>query len=215
MRVIDLTHPITQDMPVYPGTERPRLEAVSTYEADGFRESRLSITTHTGTHMDPPAHILPGRTTLDRFPVSRFVGTAVVIDCTDLGEGDRITLDHIRRRGVLAEQAEFLLFRTGWDRYWGTPRYFSGYPCMDGGAADYLLRREKKGVGLDTISLDPVDDGALTLHNLLFRNHEVVAVENLTHLDQAGEGLFTFCALPLSHRDADGSPVRAVAIFDD
>ena len=61
MRVIDLTHTIKEDMPVYPGTETPTLTPVSVYEKDGFRESLLRMTTHTGTHMDPPAHLFPGR----------------------------------------------------------------------------------------------------------------------------------------------------------
>ena len=68
MKVIDLTHVIAADMPVYPGTEPPRLESANTYEANGFKETLLTMSSHTGTHMDPPAHLFPGRTTLDQFP---------------------------------------------------------------------------------------------------------------------------------------------------
>ena len=63
MRVIDLTHTIREDMPVFPGTENVRLIPVNTYEKDGFKETLLEISTHTGTHMDPPAHVFAGRTT--------------------------------------------------------------------------------------------------------------------------------------------------------
>ena len=81
MKVIDLTHVISEDMPVYPGTEPPKLEPANTYEKDGFKETLMSMYTHTGTHMDPPAHLFADRTTLDQFPVSQFVGKALVIDC--------------------------------------------------------------------------------------------------------------------------------------
>jgi len=68
MRVIDLTHVIESSMPVYPGTEPPTFEPANTYEKDGFKETRISMFTHTGTHMDPPAHLFRNRATLDAFP---------------------------------------------------------------------------------------------------------------------------------------------------
>ena len=99
MKVIDLTHVIEEKMPVYPGTETPRLEPANTYEKDGFQETRISMFSHIGTHMDPPAHLFPQRTTLDCFPPEQFIGKAIVIDCRDLSEGESITLDYIRRTG--------------------------------------------------------------------------------------------------------------------
>ena len=60
MRVIDLTHTIKADMPVYPGTGTPKLEPANTYEENGFRETLVSFYSHTGTHMDPPAHLFAG-----------------------------------------------------------------------------------------------------------------------------------------------------------
>lgn len=80
MRVIDLTHTIKENMPVYPGTGTPKLETANTYEENGFRETLVSFYSHTGTHMDPPAHLFAGRTTLDAFPASQFLGRALVID---------------------------------------------------------------------------------------------------------------------------------------
>lgn len=213
MRVIDLTHVISPDMPVYPGTEGPKFLPANSYEKDGFKETLLSFYTHTGTHMDPPAHLFAGRTTLDAFPASHFVGKAVVIDCSDLREGDRITMDHVRRNPA-AQEAEYLLFRTGWDRYWGMERYFGDYPCITPEVAEYLTASGKKGVGLDTIGLDPIADVNLTLHKQLFREHDIVIIENLTNLEQLGSDPVTFCALPLKHQDADGSPIRAIAILD-
>lgn len=215
MKIIDLTHTISPDMPVYPGTEGPKFQSANTYEKDGFKETLLTMYTHTGTHMDPPAHLFPGRTTLDQFPVSQFAGSAAVIDCSDLQEGQLITMDYLERQMELAERAEFLLFYTGWERYWGTERYFGDYPCVSDEVLDYVMRRRKKGIGLDTIGLDPVADVNLTRHKKLFRETEAVVIENLMNLAPLSGRLFDFFALPLKHLDADGSPIRAVAVLRD
>jgi len=211
MKAIDLTHFISEDMPVYPGTEGPVLDPANTYEKDGFKETRMTMYTHTGTHMDPPAHLYAGRTTLDQFPVEQFIGRALVIDCTDLTDGQRVPLEYITRYGKKADEADFLLFRFGWDKHWGTPAYFGNYPYLNDETVDYLITQHKKGVGLDVIGIDPIADANLTIHKKLFAHNEIVVIENLCHLDQIGPGLCWFFALPIKHADADGSPVRAVA----
>lgn len=214
MEIIGLTHYISEDMPVYPGTEGPRFTPANSYEADGFKETLMTMYTHTGTHMDPPAHLFSGRTTLDQFPVTQFVGKALVIDCSDLKEGQRITMRCIDRQRENADKAEFILFHSGWDKYWGTENYFGDYPCIDSEVADYLVNSHKKGVGLDTIGLDPIADTDLSLHKKIFRANEIVIIENLMDLHLIGDELFTFCALPIKHVDADGSPVRAIALVE-
>ncbi|MHC1722987.1 MAG: cyclase family protein [Aminipila sp.] len=214
MKVIDLTHYISEDMPVYPGTEGPKFLPANSYQVDGFKETLMTMYTHTGTHMDPPAHLFSGRTTLDQFPISQFVGTALVIDCSNLKEGQRITMDYVNKCKAKADKAEFILFRTGWDKYWGTEQYFGDYPCISEEVADFLINSQKKGVGLDVIGLDPIADTNLTLHKKLFYKNEIVIIENLMNLDVMGNDLFTFCALPLKHIDADGSPIRAIAFLN-
>ena len=214
MRVIDLTHFISEDMPVYPGTEGPKLEPANTYEKDGFKETLMTMYTHTGTHMDPPAHLYKGRTTLDQFPISQFVGKALVIDCTDLSEGDLIKMDRIDKVREKADKADFLLFRMGWDKYWGTDKYFGDYPYIDDPVVEYIIKGNKKGVGLDVIGIDPISHEDLPIHKKLFKNNEIVVIENLMNLELVGNDLFTFCALPMKHIDADGSPIRAIALFD-
>ena len=168
--------------------------------------------THTGTHMDPPAHIFAGRTTLDQFPADQFVGRALVIDCRELKEGQFITMEHIRKYGDKARQADFLLFNLGWDKFWGMDAYFGNFPCMDMEVLEYIMAGNYKGIDVDAISIDPIDD--LTRHRILFRETEIVNVENLKDLDLCGDDLFWFSCFPLKLADCDGSPVRAVAYFD-
>lgn len=214
MKVLDLTHCIAEGMPVYPGMEGPKLTIANSYAKDGFQETLMTMYSHTGTHMDPPAHIYPGGTTLDAFPIEQFIGSALVIDCRHLKAGERITMNEIEPVKQLADQAEFLLFSTGWDRYWGEQRYFGEYPCIDETVAEYLIAHHKKGVGLDVMGLDPITDENLTMHKKVFLNHDMVIIENLKGLDRVGTALFTLLALPLKHLYADGSPIRAVALLE-
>ena len=214
MKVIDLTHTITPDMPVYPGTEPPKFLPANSYEKDGFRETLLQMYTHTGTHMDPPAHLFAGRTTLDQFPASQFIGKALVIDCRDLAEGSAITMEKLRKTGGKADRADFLLFNLGWDKRWGTEDYFGDYPGLDDETLEHIIRGNYKGIGFDVIGLDPIADGNLTRHKKLFQERYSLNIENRKNLELCGEELFWFSCFPLKIENADGSPIRAVAWFE-
>lgn len=215
MKVVDLTHTISENMPVYPGTEGPKLEIANTYKKDGFKETLLTMFSHTGTHMDSPAHLFAERTSLDLFPVQQFIGKALVIDCSDLQEGERITMNHIESVKEKADKAEFILFYTGWDKLWGTSSYFGRYPYITEEVAEYLIYSKKKGVGLDVIGIDPISDKNLIIHRKLFCKTDIVIIENLTGLGTIGNDLFTFCALPIKYENSDGAPIRCVAILDE
>lgn len=200
----DLTQMIRPGMPVYPGTEPPQLSPASTLARDGFCETLLHMTSHTGTHMDAPAHILPGGATLDTLEVSRFCGKAVVIDCSGRS---RITADLLD--GV-TEPVDFLLFHTGWDLRWGDASYFDGFPVLDEAAVRRCIQLCKKGVGVDALSVDAANSEVLTNHYALLEAGLVV-VENLRGLTELAGQRVHFTALPLRFAGADGSPVRAVA----
>lgn len=215
MKVIDLTQLISNDMPVYPGTAQANLEVVNSYETDGFRETMFRMTSHTGTHMDAPYHLFPERIKLDELPASQFVGKALVIDCSDVEKGGVIGMERIEAVKEMADEAEFLLFRTGWDENWGKEKYFGAYPVVSMEICQYALDSGKKGLGFDTIGIDPISDAVLTRHKMLLSQKDIVIIENLTQLDKIGGGLFTFAALPLKYQDADGAPIRAVAILEE
>ena len=214
MKVIDLTHTISENMPVYPGTEPPRLSAACTVEETGFKETLLQMYSHTGTHMDAPAHMVVKGVTLDKFEPAQFYGSALVIDCSKLGEGEHIDMSFIEHSRELAEKADFLLFRTDWDEKWGTDAYFRDFPCISSDVADFIVTTNKKGVGLDVISIDPVTGSGFENHKTLLKQNTIVIIENLCNLDMIGSGMFTFIAAPLKFENSDGAPVRAFAIMD-
>lgn len=206
MKVYDLTHTIKNDMPVYPGTEQPKLTTACTLEAAGYRETLLHMFSHTGTHMDAPAHMLLDGAALDSYGADKFAGTAVVVDCRG---HESISLPLLQ--GYDLNGVDFVLFCTGWDKKWGSPDYYAGFPCLTADAAAYLAALPLKGVGEDSISLDPCDSVDFPNHITLL-GADFVNTENLTGLDALIGRRFTFVTLPLKFENSDGCSCRAIAM---
>lgn len=212
MKIIDLTHTIYPDMPVYPGTEKPVFLMANTLEKEGFLEHKITMYSHTGTHMDAPAHIFKDGQTLDMFEPGRFIGTAAIADLT--GSAGPITVQDLEPYKDMIAKADFFILKTGWSKYWDSEKYYEKFPAMCVEAAQWLTQFCLRGVGVDAISIDDIDSSDLPVHRVLL-SKSIVIIENLTNLDLIRKDSFVLSALPLKIRNADGSPVRAVAIEYD
>ena len=151
--------------------------------------------------------------TLDQFPADKYVGTAYVLDCSDLA-GKEIPKARLQLHASEIEAADFLLLYTGWEKYWGSEQYFSPFPVLSLEAAEYLAAFPLKGVGTDAISIDPMDTVDYPVHKILL-GAGFVNTENLCNLASLVGKAFPYATLPLHFKDADGSPVRAVAMPED
>ncbi len=211
MTTIDLSQILNERMPVYPGTEQPVFREATTIERDGFAEKLLSLYSHTGTHMDAPAHILTAAKSLDDFGIDTFIGRGRVLDATGLS--GRISKKLVTAELRDSKGIDFLLIYTGWSAKWGEPGYFDDFPVCDDGAIRYIAERGLKGLGVDCISVDPVGSTEMPNHRALL-SREMVIIENLCNLDKLMGRDFQFCCFPLKIENADGSPIRAVALVE-
>ena len=213
--IIDLTHTITPEMPMYPGSAAPSIKPTGSLTRDGFRETQLTIASHTGTHMDAPSHMLPRGSTLEVLPASQFCGRAVVLDVSDLPPRSVITADYLREQNGTIRSADFVLFYTGWERKWGTGAYYDDdFPVPDQEAAKYLVSFGLKGVGTDALSVDTLRDQQFLAHKTLL-DGGLVILESLCLKKVVGRTDLMLFALPLKFENADGAPVRAIAEFRD
>jgi len=212
--IIDLTHPVNEHMTVYPGTFGPKIESLANVKEHGYAELKVTMVLHTGTHIDAPCHILNGTKTLSDFSIAQFCGAAVVVDCRGL---EKIDVSVLEANRDLISGADFVIFRTGWQEKWNTEAYLGNCPIPTREAAHWLASMKLKAVGMDSFSVDPVIAADEVGNNL--QNHEillgaeVLLLENLTNLDKLPAGKFQLFCFPLKIDKADGSPVRAVAMF--
>jgi len=213
MRVVDLSHQITADMPIYPGDPLPCLDVASTLDGAGYVTRRIAFGSHTGTHMDAPAHMIAGGRTLDAYPIGHFIGSAAALDLTAY-VGPTIELVALLPHRSVIVGSDFLLLSTGWHRHWGEDRYFADYPVLSVDAALWLAGLGLRGIGVDTCSVDAAASAVHAVHHA-FLSRDMVIIENLTNLDAVSDADLTFAAFPLRIDRADGSPVRAVAMFTD
>jgi kynurenine formamidase len=212
--VIDLSRTISEDMPVYPGTEQPVIANPCTIDRCGFAEKKITLYSHTGTHMDAPSHILKGAPCLEALGLGHFIGSGAAIDLSrNAIENPSIDLNDLLPFKKLIKENQFILLHTGWARYWGKDEYFKGYPVLNAEAAIWLAGFNLKGIGIDMISIDPPNTLDMQIHKI-FLGKNTVIIENLFNMAELTGRNFTFCCFPLKLENSDGSPVRAVAIIN-
>lgn len=202
MKLIDLTHTITDLQPVYPGDEETRLFQTRYLESDGFNNHRLQISMHSGTHIDTSMHLTKANEYVCELPIEYFIGEGCILD--------------VRNEPLIKMKKEYeekitpgciLLLYTGLDIKFGTKEYYSEYPIVDMEFAEYLVNRKIKILGMDTPSPDRYP---FAVHKLLF-NNKIAIIENLTNLNMLlQENKFEVIALPLKIK-ADSSILRVVA----
>jgi kynurenine formamidase len=221
MKIIDLTHPITENMPMYPGTDAPTLHIAFNHNEYGFMETLLTLYSHTGTHIDAPAHIYANGWTLDQYPIEQFVGKALVLDCRHLNKGEKISMALLEEKGNKLNETDFLLFLTGHSVLWESLDYFNDFPILSQEVIEWVNHRKLKGIGIDAPSFDPVtigdlDQAANALHNhrTILKTTNTLLLENLCKLEEIGNELFMLCALPLNSANADGAPARVIALVN-
>ncbi len=210
MKIIDLSHLIYSDMPVYPGTESPILQQVSTLDKDHYRETKITLYSHTGTHIDAPGHMVTHGPNLDNMNINHFFGKATILD---LCNHQKLSISH---HDLISYQqkigkVDFVVLKTGWSQYWGKSRYYENYPFLSHKAAEWLSEFHLKGIGIDSISIDASDSIDFSVHTTFLAN-DMIIIENLTNLDAVQEEFFLLSVLPLKIKNADGSPVRAIAV---
>ena len=154
---------------------------------------------------------------IDQFSLDKFIGNAIVIPCQDKHE---ISLKYLQTFEDKITQIDFILFFTGWQYKWNTKDYFSDSPIPTREAAKWLTKFRLKGIGIDSFSVDKIiSAGTVTSENLpnhhILLGKEILLIESLANLDKLPDSAFTFQCIPLNIENADGSPVRAMAMVNE
>ncbi|XXT19359.1 cyclase family protein [Sorangium sp. So ce429] len=224
-RVVDLTYPITPEIPLYPGNKPYASQVLSTVEKDAYYSSRFSMDEHAGTHVDAPAHFMAGAATVEQLAPEQLVGPAAVVDVTAkvaASPDHQVTVDDLRgweaRHGALGAR-HIVLIRTGWGARWSDrARYLNQdakgvmhFPGVSVEASRYLRERGVRGVGIDTLSTDPGPSQTFEQHKA-FLGAGGYHIENLANLDQLPETGAVVVVAPLPLSRGSGAPARVLAL---
>lgn len=201
---VDLSWPIYDGMPVYPGDKQTRLTQEKWVEKDYYTAYSFDTGLHAGTHMDAPMHLISHSPGIADIPLFRCYAQGILLDV----QGQRTIQKPCHQEGSLAGKA--VLLRTGMEAAYGTDSYYNSHPIVSMELAEFLVQEEIAFLGMDMPS---PDEPPFPVHKLLLAAG-IPIVENMRGLDQLS-GLFEVAAFPLNI-DAEASPVRAAArLFHD
>lgn len=205
MKLYDITVPISNELPVYPGDPAIQITRVMSLEkGDIARVSHVSFSTHIGTHIDPPYHFMQDGKPADELPLDIFIGPARVVDVGDVDSIDAALLAGLDLDGV-----ERLLFKTRNSRFWRETKEFQKeFVYLETGGAELLVRRGLRLVGIDYLSIEKFNFDKPTTHWTLL-GAGVVVVEGLD-LNDVPPGDYELICLPLKIKNGDGGPARVV-----
>lgn len=214
MAFIDLSHPLEDGQLNFPFDPKISIVVHNTIDSIGYNISQISMSSHQGTHLDAPFHFYDDGKTLDQMRLEQFYGPATLIDLAPGGDLDAetpLTVDMFEPHAEVFQPGAKIIYRTGWNRMFGKPEFFSDFPTLTLDAAQWIADRKIGMLGMDTPT--PSTEWKECHHILLKEGVEIVIVEGLTNLEKLPEH-FTFIGFPLNLKGRDGSPIRAVAIVD-
>ncbi len=203
MKYIDLSVPLNEHTPVYPGDPKTKIQPAGIFDKDGYEDHYVSTATHTGTHIDAPRHMIKDGRSLDSFSIDNFIGRGVLIKVIG-------GFDLVKVKKIDIKSGDVVLFNTGMSKVYFKPEYFDNYPAINKEVAEYLVSKKVKMVGVDTLS---VDREPFSVHKILLGS-SILIIENLTNLEVLDGKNFNVYALPLKLQ-VDGSPARVIAEINE
>ncbi len=210
MKIHDISIPISPTMPTYPGD--PAVSIVPQKQiakGDKANVSLLSLGDHTGTHLDPPVHFIPGGKTVDQLDLNVLYGPARIVDMMRVEHAITAQdLEHAR----IPRRATRVLFKTRNSLTWDKPEFQKDYIGLAWDAAQWIVDRGIKLVGIDYLSIESFGVGEPRTHRTLL-GAGVIAVEGL-NLKDIEPGNYMLACLPLKIKDGDGAPARVILIED-
>ena len=212
--LIDLSHTVEEGMITYRGLPAPIIcdflsrEASKSHYDEGttFQIGKIEIVGNTGTYLDSPFHRYADGKDLSQLPLEAVAALdGVIVDARGETAIGPAFFDGIDVRG------KAVLVQTGWDKHWGTDRYFEGHPFLTKEAAEWLKAAGAALVGIDSLNIDDVSGGERPVHTILL-GADILIVEHLCNLEKIPDGPFKFNAVPVKVKNFGTFPVRAYAV---
>lgn len=206
MKIIDISTPIALRTPCWPGTPPVRIQHIASIEnGDSANDTKIEMSLHTGTHADAPSHFRRRGKTIDRLPLSAFVGPAYVAHVPKMKAITKRELEALD----LPEGCTRVLFKTANAARANRTAFDKTYVGLSADGAEWIAENGFELVGIDYFSIASFEETA-PVHDILLRKN-IVILEGLD-LRAAHAGTYELVALPLLISGAEAAPVRAVLL---
>lgn len=212
--IIDLSYPLGERTPIYPSSIGFSISDRSNIERDGKKTSKIILNTHIGTHIDAPAHVLLNAQTIDKIPLKKMMGKALILKLKKEGfQKDVYGLKDLDEETEYINQVDILIIKVGNSKTaMSRERLFSKYPVPDSSVLKWIINHKIKCLGTDAISIDKTNSKTMENHKTLLRR-KILLVEGLFNLEKIDCDIFYFMAIPINIKNGDGAPCRAFSIM--
>ena len=207
MKIIDISWPLTNNMTTYKNEKNVLITPTANFEQDHVRETQLSISAHSGTHIDAPSHFLKEGKHLDDIGLEKLIGQCVVLD-----------LEHVQRKITKKDLEKFdidenviVLLKTKNSEINSENKFHPNFVALDESATQMLVDKKIKAVGIDYLGIES-GNPEHEVHKLLL-THNILIIEGL-RLQNVEPGNYTLYCLPLKLVGTEAAPARAVLISE-
>jgi|SaaInl8_200m_RNA_FD_contig_31_911937_length_1948_multi_8_in_0_out_0_2 kynurenine formamidase len=194
-KVIDMTHPMYEGMPFWPGGDPFKMERRADYDK-GYQLHKFDMGENTGTHVDAPSHFIKGNQTIDKIPLNRLIARVVMINVQEKVKFDpdyELSAGDIRKweiRYGKIKKGSLVIMNTGWHKKFSNPSDYINmdknkvmhFPGYSPSAAKLLVNRDVAGIGIDTLSLDNGPSKDFKTHVIMLKANKY-QIENMNNLD--------------------------------
>jgi arylformamidase len=206
MKKYDITLPLSQNLPVWPGDKpynRYRISEID--KGDNSNTSFIEMCAHMGTHVDAPDHFLGNQDTVENLAINILCGRVYVLELKDT---ELITAEDLMRAEI-PPRTRRILFKTRNSTYWQSNEqvFQPDFVGLSPDGAQFIVDRGVKLVGIDYLSIAPFKKTRPT-HEILL-GAGIVILEGL-NLSAVSPGRYSLYCLPLKLVDSDGAPARAI-----
>ncbi|UCG02735.1 MAG: cyclase family protein [Candidatus Heimdallarchaeota archaeon] len=203
MKIIDISLGIEENMIFYPGDPEFTLNSVlDMSKGDDLNLSEVKMGVHTGSHIDSPLHFIKNGESISDLPLTRFYGSCLVIDRTDLSFGTEISRESLDSYNI--GENLIILFKTKNSSILNN-NFREDFVSLSLEAAKLLTKLKIQALGIDYLSI-----GSPDTHKYLLSNG-IIVYEGL-RLSSVDPGMYTFIGFPLKLMGSEGAPTRAVLI---
>lgn len=203
-KYFDLSPGLSEETVVWPGDSPVVIrEHKSIEKGAGYNLTSVSLSSHSGSHVDAPRHFYPDSASVDELPLDTLIGTAQIIEITADSVDEKLLEEKLAGKNI-----ERLIIKTRNSSLWSNPNFDKNYVSLTNSGADCLINKGIKLVGIDYLSIESIDSRDAYVHKVLLQNG-IVIIEGL-NLSEVQSGEYELFCLPLKLEGIDGAPARVV-----